>query len=147
MPQSRYFDHLLLNQTTSKLFSGGGCADYVDHKPNLKCVKYSWITQSWLFHQRATRHKFIIQMWGMSFIALVQCLDKLTSLMESSNTDRKCLKTLILTFLYSNDIQITPKLNHKPYKSMKIRYMNSNVQMVKCDTIEIVSPGEILQIF
>ena len=67
----------------------GGCTDYADHNPHLKCVKCFKMTQPRLCHQRATRYKFVILMWGMGFMAPVQCIDKLTSQMESPNTDRK----------------------------------------------------------
>ena len=87
MTQSRYLDHLILNQIEPKLFFGG-CTDYADHNPNLKCVNWSWMTQPRLCHQRATRQCFVIEVWGICFMAPVQYQDKLSSQLESPNTDR-----------------------------------------------------------
>ena len=86
MTQSRYFDQLL--RTNFHQSCSGGCTDYADHNPNLKCVRCFKMTQPRLCHQRATRYNFVIPMWGMGFMAPVQCIDKLTSQIESPNTDK-----------------------------------------------------------
>ena len=86
----------------------GGCTDYADHNPNLKCVNCFYVTQSWLCHKRATREIFVVH--------------KLTSQLESPNTDKigfKCLSTYALNFLWSNEVQIAPKFKLLPHRACK----------------------------
>ena len=61
--------------------------------------------------------------------------------------DFKCLKILILNFSLSNEVQIAPKFKHKPYKTCRSCVWSQMLKMCKCDTIAVVSPGGVLQLF
>ena len=74
-PSHTYWHNLgfLINLYWIKLHQNcfGGCTNYANHNPNLKCAKCFYVTQSRLCHQRATRQNLKFLVLGICFMALV----------------------------------------------------------------------------
>ena len=74
-------------------------------------------------------------------------IDKSNGITKHWQNGFKCLKTLILNFLWSNEVQLAPKFKHKPYRACQSWIWSQMSKMCKCDTTAVVSPGVFLQLF
>ena len=130
MTQSRYFDQLILNQLEPKLFWRVYRLCWSQPQPQMCQLVLDDTTAivSPESNQTMFCHTGVGDMFYGSCTVSRQIFESIRVSKHWQN-DFKCLKTLILSFLWSNEVQLTPKFIHKPYRACQ--FVKSDVQNVQ----------------